>query len=171
MIVVNSESARYANGISKSQRTVTFVSHLHILSIYPFLDIYTIYLLFLSSFFFFFPPFFRLQSVRQSRNLASNRYGGYTRSASPPPPFIYDFVDTEACTVDGRREKSQIGRGGYNTRNTMARSVARWPAFCGRKRLGRVCPTVIEPTVENANPSDSSIPSDSLLFYYPSVEL
>lgn len=135
----------------------------------------SIYIRYIFSFsplsFFFSPPFFRLQSVRQSRNLASNRYGGYTRSASPPPPFIYDFVDTEACTVDGRREKSQIGRGGYNTRNTMARSVARWPAFCGRKRLGRVCPTVIEPTVENANPSDSSIPSDSLLFYYPSVEL
>ena len=78
VIVVNGESARYANGISKSQRTVTFVSSIISLSLSLslFLSVSTHpsnICTHLPFFPIFFPGF--IPSVnRASRNSTSNRY-------------------------------------------------------------------------------------------------
>lgn len=95
---MNSESARYANGISKSQRTVTFVS---LLPIYPFLDTYPFLLfLFLSVSFFLLFFFFTFSAlVRPSVNLVTRRRidtrrgfgytGSKTEAAFPSLPSVY----------------------------------------------------------------------------------
>ena len=173
VIVVNGESARYANGISKSQRTVTFVSSIISLSLslslsfFLLVHILPIYVpIFLFSQFFS-PALSRPSTARlvtrrridterererERERGRESRYTGCWKSGGPGSPrFIYDFVDTEACTVDERREKSRsrslaedIMRGRTIARRA-ARSVARRPPFCGRKRFGRVCRTVITP--------------------------
>ena len=94
----------------------------------------------------------RIDTEREKERKRESRHTGGWKSGGPGSPrFIYDFVDTEACTVDERREKSRsrslaedIMRGRTIARR-VARSVARCPPFCGHKRFGRVCRTVIAP--------------------------